>query len=268
MLKNPEENIVGSIDVFGDITDHKQAEEKREVLDIKSEFISNISHELRTPLTVIEGCITAVLDGVGGEINEEQKKLLDAAKRNINILDRLVNDLLDFRKLESGKMKLAIQENDINEVVREVHQAMLPSVKGGGLDFSLNLEDNLPKARCDRDKIKQVITNLVSNAAKFTETGNIIIATSRGDNVVQVSVSDTGCGISKKDLRRIFDEFEKSKRDGGITKRGTGLGLAISKGIIEQHKGKICAESEHGKGATFHFVLPIEERRNTSRKEL
>ena len=138
---------------------------------------------------------------------------------------------------------------------------MAPAAKSGRVDFLLKLESYLPKVKCDSDKIAQVITNMVSNAMKFTEKGGITIATSKRENVIQVSVSDTGCGIRKEDLPRVFYEFEQLGQSGDRKTGGAGLGLAISKAIIEQHRGKICVESEYAKGTTLHFVLPIKERR-------
>jgi signal transduction histidine kinase len=248
------------------ITERKKAEEKIiEAMEIKSKFVSMASHELRTPLTAIKEGIRLVTQEKSGALNEEQKGFLSIARRNVNRLARLIDDVLDFQKLEAGRMSFNTQQNDINEIVKDVYDTMASAVKHMGVDFVLKLESNLPKVKFDGDKVAQVITNMVSNAMKFTEKGNITIATSKGENVIQVSVSDTGCGIRKEDLPRVFDEFEQLGQGGDRRVGGTGLGLAISKAIIEQHRGKICVKSEYAKGTTFHFVLPIKERRGKER---
>lgn len=232
----------------------------QKALEVKSNFISTVSHELRTPLTAIKEGIGIVLDGSAGDINTEQKDFLGTAKRNVDRLHRLINEVLDFQKLESGKTTLNIQENDINEAVMEIQRAMEPLAKEKGLNLTIAPADNTPKIHFDRDKIIQVLTNLVNNAIKFTETGDITISTISAANTVRIAVRDTGPGIAQKDMERLFQSFEqlgKERKTGG-----TGLGLAISKEIIEKHKGKIWAESELGKGTTFYFILPVSERRS------
>ncbi len=249
-----------------EIIERKKTEEKiRQAMEIKSQFVSTVSHELRTPLTALKEGIRLVVQEKTGKLNDEQKEFLGLAKRNVDRLTRLINDVLDFQKLEAGRANFTLNENDINGVVKDVYDTMAPAIKCTELDFVLKLEDNLPKVKFDSDKIEQVLTNMVTNAMKFTETGNIAIATSKRENVIQVSVSDTGCGIRKEDLPKVFYEFEQLDKGGDRKAGGAGLGLAISKAIIEQHRGKICVESEYAKGATFHFVLPIKERRSKQR---
>ena len=249
-----------------EIIERKKVEEKmKEVMKIKSQFVSMVSHELRTPLTALKEGIRLVAEEKTGKLNDEQKEFLSIAKRNVDRLARLINDILDFQKLEAGKMDFNFQENDVNKIVKDVYDTMSPAIKSMELDFLLNLEDNLPKVQFDADKIVQVLTNMIGNAIKFTEKGNITISTCKKENVIQVSISDTGCGIRKEDLPRVFHEFEQLDQGGDRKTGGTGLGLAISKAIIEQHKGKICVESEYAKGTTFYFVLPIKERRSKER---
>ena len=152
-----------------------------------------------------------------------------------------------------------MQENDINEVINEVHKVMTPVVEEKGLDFKIKLDEKLPKIKFDKDKIIQVLTNIVNNAIKFTEKGSIMISVNedKKSNTVDISVKDTGPGIKKEDLPRLFGRYEQL---GGPKERkwgGTGLGLAISKEIINRHNGKIWAESEFGKGTTFYLTLPV-----------
>jgi two-component system CheB/CheR fusion protein len=240
-----------------DITEHKRLEEElKNDTEMKSKFTSMVSHELRSPLGSIKEGINLVLEGLAGNINDEQRDLLDTAKRNTDRLGRLINNVLDFQKIESGKMGFDIRENDINEAVLEVNKAMGLLAKGKGLDLAVDADDSIPKVRFDKDKIVGVLTNLVSNAVKYTEKGNITISTKQEDNTVHVIVQDTGIGIKAEDMEKLFCAFEQLDSTRDKKKGGTGLGLAISKEIILAHKGKIWAESEAGKGSAFHFTIP------------
>ena len=246
--------------------ERKKAEVKlKEAITVKSQFLSVVSHELRTPLTAIKEAIRLVHSESTGELNDEQKEFLDIARRNVDRLARLINNVLDFQKLEAGAMTLDIQENDINVIAKEVKEALTPLAKEKGLTIVTRLDEMVPMVKFDRDSITQVLTNLVNNSIKFTAKGQVTITTSKGQNIVQVSVSDTGCGIIAEDLPKVFNEFEQLSNSNERQTGGTGLGLAISKEIIEQHRGKICLESEPGKGTTFYFVLPIKERRSKIR---
>jgi PAS domain S-box-containing protein len=241
-----------------DITERKGVEEKlKETIRMKSVFISTVSHELRTPLTAIKGGIDLVLDGLAGNINEEQKEVLDISKKNVDRLTRLINNVLDFQKLNSGKMKFNLEANDINQIVKDVYKTMNTPAKATGPDILLELDTSLPRCSFDSDMITQVLTNLVNNAMKFTEKGNITIKTSKTEDAVLVSVSDTGCGIRKEDISKLFNNFEQLGHSGERKTGGTGLGLAISKEIVVRYGGMIWAESEHGKGSKFTFTLPM-----------
>lgn len=244
-----------------DVTKNKEAEEKmEEAVRMKLHFISIVSHELRAPITTIKEGVSLVLDGVLGNINAKQKDLLAAAKKNIDRLTRLVTDVLDFQKMDAGMMRFDVKKNDINKVIREAKEETEILVSGKGLKFILKCDNKLPRINFDRDKVIQVLTNLINNACKFTDEGAITIMSKQTDNSVEVCVQDTGDGIEKKDLLRLFEPFVQL--DAGEKKvGGTGLGLAISKEIIHGHGGKIWAESILGKGTTFHFKLPIIERR-------
>ena len=245
-----------------DITERKRTEREleeklRQTIKMKLDFISMVSHELRTPLTVIKEGIALAADGSAGEINEEQKELLGLSRRNVDRLAKFINEVLDFQKLEADRMKMDVQPNDINEIARNVYRTMTLAAKNIGVNLLLELDDRLPIVGFDNDKITQVLTNLVDNAVKFTEKGNIVIKTSEKNGMIHVSVSDTGCGIKKKDLSRLFRMFEQLSTGGERKTGGTGLGLAICKGIIERHNGKIWVDSVFGKGSKFTFTLPI-----------
>lgn len=232
-------------------------EEMQRLTQIKSAFTSMVSHELRTPLAALKEGVSLVSEGIVGTVNPEQKRFLDIAKSNVDRLARLINEVLDFQTLTSGKVPFKMESNDINEVVKEIRESMLPLAEKKNLDLTLNLDENLSLVRFDRDKINQVLTNLVGNSIKLTVRGGIIISTGIGDNIVQVSVQDTGPGIKEEDMPRLFQQYEQLERKVG----GTGLGLAISLEIIKAHGGKIWAESKFGQGTTLYFVLPIKERR-------
>jgi len=258
VLKNSEGKVTGSIGVVMDITVRKKAEEKiRETMEIKSQFISTVSHELRTPLASMKEAVAVVLDETAGKINDEQKSFLNIAKRNIDRLARLIDDVLDFQKLDYGKMKFDMQENNIGEVIKDTYNTMVSLAKKTKLDFTLELEDNLPKAVFDSDRITQVITNLVGNSIKFTpEKGSVSINVRRQTDELVIQVKDTGIGIPKDALPRIFGVFYCVQRPGEKIP-GTGLGLAIAKKIVMMHGGRIETESKVNKGSTFTVFLPL-----------
>ena len=241
-----------------DTTKREKAEEKvKEAIEIKSQFISTVSHELRTPLANMKEGISIVLDEVAGEINDEQRNFLNIAKRNIDRLAMLINDVLDFQKLEAGEMRLNIQENNIREATGEVRKTMALSAKRKGIDLSLKLADNLPRARFDRDKIIQVLTNLISNAIKFTpEQGQVSVCVQQQGQEWTIAVNDTGMGIPRDELPKIFDRFYRVHRPGKQI-QGTGLGLAIVKKIVMMHGGRIEVESQINQGTTFTVFLPL-----------
>ncbi len=245
--------------------ERKRVEEKlKEALKIKSDFISMISHELRTPLTVIKESVAIVHDGVAGPLNQEQHEFLTNAKRDIERLSRLINSVLDFQKLENNQMALRAQETDINELVTEVKNGFTLMAKNKGLQLSMNLENNLPRIFCDRDQIVQVLTNFMSNAFRVTQKGRVTLETKKIDNSIRVSVQDQGLGIKEADFPKLFQVFSQLDMENQRQPGTTGLGLAICKEILEAHQGKIGLESVYGKGATFYFLLPIKEQRQSA----
>jgi len=250
--------LIGIMGVARDITQRKRAEEEiKKAVSIKEEFTAMVSHELRTPLGPIKEGVSIILDGLVGPVTEEQKGLLNTVKRSADRLHRLINDVLDFQKLEAGMMPFDIQQWDIGEIINETYKTMELVTREKGLDFKLDIAPGLPKARCDRDKIIQVMTNLVNNAVKFTDAGQIRISARASAGEVQVTVADTGPGIKAEDLSKLFQSFQQLNISHEKRSGGTGLGLAICKKIISRHHGRIWAESEVGKGTAFHFVLPL-----------
>ncbi len=254
----------GYVNAYGlDVTELKLSKEHlkhaREQAEVKSRFVSTVSHELRTPLATMKESVNIVLDGIAGEINNKQRHFLDIATRNIDRLARFINDVLDFQKLQAGRMDVDLQRNDINEVVEEVIETMASSANEKGLELIAKLDETVSTINFDKDRIIQVLVNLVNNAIKFTEKGNITIATTEADNTVRISIHDTGPGIKKENLPKLFHEFEQLSDSHERKTGGTGLGLSISKKIVEKHNGKIWAESEFGKGTIFYFELPVQE---------
>jgi len=248
-----------TLNILEDLTEAKTKLE--EALKIKSDFTSMVSHELRTPLAAIKEGIAIVADHTAGSLNEKQKDFLGIAQRNVDRLTRIIGEILDFQKLEAGKMVFNIEETDINHIVKEVEGAIDPLLKNKGLNLTLKLQDNLPLVSIDKDKIAQVLINLVDNAIKATEKGGITITTGLGDNFVSVQIKDTGCGIKEEDIPKLFQRFVQLEH--GTTRKpgGTGLGLNICKQVIDAHRGKIWVESNYGQGSTFQFILPVKERR-------
>lgn len=260
-FKNPEDEIMRSIAIIRDITERRKADEKlKETMEMKSQFISTVSHELRTPLAAMKEGIAIVLDEVTGRVNEKQKKFLNIAQRNVDRLENMINNILDFQKLEAERIGLHIQSNDVKQVVQEVHETMGLYAQKNGIDLSIELEDNLPEAKFDRDRIVQVLINLLGNAIKYTPDGGRIFLKvwHRAEELV-ISVSDTGVGIPKNELPKIFRRFYRAEHQREEV-QGTGLGLSIVRKIVNRHGGRIEVESEEGKGSTFTIFLPLEPK--------
>ena len=247
---------------------YKELEKKNEALkkidQLKSDFVSTISHELRTPLTVIKEGIDIVLDGTDGDINTDQKDHLDIAKRNVDRLARLIDSVLDYQKLQAGRIEFQMQPQDMNHLILETGAGFIQMAQKKGLEITTQLAKGLPLINCDRDKVVQVISNFLNNAIKFSEKGRITIKTETSGNIIRVAVQDEGPGIKEEDFSKLFQSFSQLLAGGARRTGGSGLGLAISKNIIEAHQGKIGVESTFGKGSTFYFILPIKERRSQS----
>lgn len=238
-----------------DVTKRRQAEEEfNRIFKAKSTFTVMVSHELRTPLTSLKQSISLLAKGKIGVLSQEQKQFLDIAERNLDRLVDLINNVLDFQKLESGKMTYKMEINDINIAIHDLQEIMSTLIEKKGLQLIIETDKNLPLVEFDKDKIIQVLTNLVNNALKATNNGYIKIKTQLKDPFIQVSVEDTGCGIKPEDLPKLFQEYEQLERNAS---GGTGLGLVISQDIIIAHSGKIWVDSILGKGSTVSFVLPL-----------
>ncbi len=236
----------------------------KQLAELKSEFASTLSHELRTPLTAMKEGIDLVLDGSTGAVNKEQKEFLGIAKRNADRLGHLINNVLIFSKLTSYKGGLKMEMGSINELIESVTASykLVAEKKGFYIYTQLEATDGFISG-FDSDRISQVMTNLIDNAIKFTNKGSVGVFTAKDDksNSVKVCVEDTGTGIRKNDISKLFQSFVQLRSRKGRKPGGTGLGLAICKEIIKQSGGKIWVESEFGKGSKFCFILPVKERR-------
>jgi signal transduction histidine kinase len=223
----------------------------------KSEFLANMSHELRTPMNAILGFTEMLRDGLYGEVPSELREPLEDIQTNGRHLLGLINDVLDLSKIEAGRMDLALAEYSVHDVVESVRVSLRSLAAERGLDFVVRIPADLPAAYGDAKRLTQCLMNLAGNALKFTREGRVEIAVERQGDALRYRVTDTGIGIAKDELEKVFDEFRQV--DATITREfgGTGLGLSISKRFIEMHGGRIGVESEVGVGSTFWFTVPL-----------
>ena len=229
---------------------------------LKSTFISSVSHELRTPLTVIKEFIALMLEGHLGAVSGDQKEYLGIANRNILRLTNLIETLLDFSRIESGKgLRFRFEPLRLTEVVEEVSMSFTQQLEEKRITLENHLDREIPLVLIDRNRIAEVFINLIGNGIKFTPPGGKIKIEAKGltekRDYLKVAVTDTGVGISPEDLPRVFERFYQGQRTEQGVLMGTGLGLAITKEIIEEHQGTIRAESKYGGGASFLFTLPL-----------
>ena len=223
----------------------------------KSQFLANMSHELRTPLNAILGYAELLVDGIYGVLPEKAQGVLERVQNNGQHLLALINDVLDLAKIEAGQLTLTIEDYALSEVVRSVVTATEPLAAAKGLKFTTDVQDNMPMAHGDARRVSQVLLNLVGNAIKFTDQGEVGITASLADGQFALEVRDTGPGIADADQERIFGEFQQIDNSSTRKKGGTGLGLAISKRMVEIQGGMISVESALGRGSTFRVVLPV-----------
>jgi signal transduction histidine kinase len=226
---------------------------------VKSEFTSMVSHEIRTPLTAIRESVNILNESLGPGLPEEQKTYLDITRRNVERLSRLLNEVLDFSKLNSGKRTYRMAFDRLNDTILETAVLFKQVAGSKGLTLETELDENLSEVWLDRDAIVQVLTNLVQNAIKFTDRGGVLILSRLRKGNAEVEIRDTGRGMKPADLGRIFLPFERA---GGAANsvEGTGLGLAIAQRIMEHHGGRIWATSQPGKGTSLFFSLPVRQR--------
>ena len=262
----------GVVATYGDITElkHREAELDNLVHEIavardaaetanraKSQFLANMSHELRTPLNAILGYTELMAEGTYGELCEEMLEVLKRLETNGRHLLGLINDVLDLSKIEAGQLVLELSDYCIQDIAQTVRSTLEPLAADKKLAFKVEVPAELPPGRGDGRRLTQVLINLVGNAIKFTDAGEVAIKTEANNGSFYVTVRDTGPGISAADQAKLFQEFQQADNAIARKKGGTGLGLAISKHIIEMHGGRIWVESQPGHGSTFVFTLPV-----------
>jgi two-component system CheB/CheR fusion protein len=255
----------GAVHTVSDITERKKNEmdlkkaneELIKFNDLKDEFVSMASHELRTPLSIISGAVKLLSDEIPGKIVSGQKEMLDMATNNLNRLARIVDSLLNISKIESGKIELCRTDADICHIIAETVNEYSLQAEKKQINLSCQLPVHPVILRADADRIKEVVVNLISNSIKFTpQGGSINVFCEDRNNDVLVFVKDTGCGVAKDDVPRMFEKFTQFSRKAGPGEKGTGLGLAICKGLVNLHNGKIWAESDTGGGMKISFTIP------------
>ena len=233
-------------------------EELKRMDQLKSDLVSMVSHELRTPLATIKEFTAILSDQIAGPITHDQQEYLSIVKANIDRLARIIDDLLDMAKIEAGRVLLHRGFVEARPLIDHVVQSLRPLAESKQIELVVEAPKVSPGVFADSDKVTQVLLNLVSNAIKFIEgAGRVTISVEEQSSDVQFSVQDTGVGISKDDLPRLFEKFQQFRRMSGASgSKGTGLGLAISKRLVELHGGRIWATSEEGHGSVFFFTLP------------
>jgi signal transduction histidine kinase len=246
---------IENVRLFDEIQD--KSRQLEEASQHKSQFLANMSHELRTPLNAILGYTELMADGAYGEPSDKMLGILKRLEANGKHLLGLINDVLDLSKIEAGQLELELSDYCIQDIAQTVRSTLEPLAADKKLGFKVEVAPQLPPGHGDGRRLTQVLINLVGNAIKFTDVGEVAIKAEANNGSFHVSVRDTGPGISAADQAKLFQEFQQA--DNAITKKkgGTGLGLAISKRIIEMHGGRIWVESQPGQGSTFTFTLPV-----------
>jgi signal transduction histidine kinase len=224
---------------------------------LKSQFLASMSHELRTPLNSIIGFSKVLLNRLDGELTERQQVYIRSVHNSGTHLLQLINGILDFSRIEAGKLEMVSEEIDLHELIDECIESSMPLARGKQLKLETNVPLELPRLNADRTKVKQILLNLLSNAIKFTTQGSVLVGVIADPNTMRISVADTGIGIRQEDLARLFEPFQQLDNPVARGAGGTGLGLAISKKFVELHGGRVWAESRENRGSTFYFTLPL-----------
>jgi signal transduction histidine kinase len=225
----------------------------------KSEFISVVSHELKLPMTSIKGYSDLMLAGTTGQLNENQVAFLTTIRNNVNRMATLVSDLADISRIESGNLRIEPRSVPVWDVIDEVVTLTHTQVKQKNQTVTVQIPQELPKAWCDRNRLAQILTNLISNANKYTpEGGAILVEAICTEDKIQIKIQDNGLGMTPEDQQKLFSKFFRSVDEKIREAPGTGLGLSITKNLIELQGGKVWFESEFRKGTTFYFTVPIQ----------
>lgn len=247
---------IENVRLFDEIQD--KSRQLAEASQHKSQFLANMSHELRTPLNAILGYTELIADGIYGTLPEKTQAVLKRVESNGRHLLGLINAVLDLSKIEAGQFTLDLSDYSVQNVVQTVYNAVEPLALDKKLSFRADVQSEFPPGRGDERRLTQVLLNLVGNAIKFTDAGEVIIKAAAQNGDLHLSVRDTGPGISEADQAKLFQEFQQADNSTARKKEGTGLGLAISKHIVEMHGGRIWMESQIGQGSTFFVTLPAQ----------
>jgi len=223
----------------------------------KSQFLANMSHELRTPLNAVLGYTELILDNIYGDMSEKMRGVLERVQSNGKHLLGLINDVLDLSKIEAGQLTLSLDDYSIKDVVQNVFTVVEPLATEKKLALKIELPNDLPTAHGDHRRLTQVLLNLVGNAIKFTDSGEVAIEAAASNGSYTLSVRDTGPGIDPADQVKIFEEFQQADSSSTKSKAGSGLGLSIAKRIVAMHGGQIWVESARGRGSTFFIKVPV-----------
>ncbi|MEK7668995.1 MAG: HAMP domain-containing sensor histidine kinase [Patescibacteria group bacterium] len=236
-----------------------EANEKLKELDqLKSEFLSLATHQIRAPLTAIKGYSSMLLDGDFGILPQKAKDSVDTIMKSCQNLINIVGDFLNISRIEQGRMVYEKSVFDVNELVKEVITEIKPNIDKTGLSFGTDIPTEEIKIKADRSKIKQVVSNIIDNAMKYTPKGNIFVSVYKDENKVKISVKDSGVGIDPSEIDKLFNKFSRAKDANKVNVIGTGLGLYIAKKMTEAHGGDIKVSSDGvGKGSTFTIELPL-----------
>ena len=231
-----------------------------EVQKIHKTFIANVSHDLRTPLASIEQYSNILLDGLAGELTDDQKSYIDIIRRSSFRLHNIIENLIDANNILSGHFKLKMKVTTASEIIGTVQGLLESQARDRGLDFQVNIPGDLPRVYADVNRVAQAIANIAGNSIKFTEKGAVLVRAGympRDEGRILISVEDSGIGIPKEDLGKIFNLFYRVENDQVYVEEGAGLGLAISRDIVRAHGGTLWAESMEGMGSAFHMTIPV-----------
>lgn len=256
VIEDDKGETIGMVSVLTDVTKQKELDE------LKAKFFSSVSHELRMPLVAIRNSIALMMDRHTGKLSAEQEKIVHVADRNLKRLRLLVDDILDFSKLEAKKVQLKLEPSSIEKIIAETCETFENWAQSRGIKILNKADKNIPEVKFDPDRITQVLSNLISNSIKFTpKDGTIALgatleATDERKELV-VTIEDTGPGIAEEDIPKLFGQYQQvGDRPSQTSIKGTGLGLHISRELVELHGGRIWVESELGKGSKFIFAIP------------
>jgi NtrC-family two-component system sensor histidine kinase KinB len=260
VIEDDKGQTIGMVSVLTDVTKQKELDA------LKSKFFSSVSHELRSPIVAIRNSIALILDKRMGKLNDEQEKIVKVADRNLKRLRLLVDDILDFSKLEAKKIELNPVPSSIGRAVNETCDTFDNWARSREIKIVRSIEKDIPEVKFDPDRIMQVLSNIMSNSIKFTPKGGTItvgaaLSVSGEQKEIVVSIKDTGPGIAAEDIPKLFNQYQQVGEGPSKTDiKGTGLGLYISKELVELHKGRIWIESDLGKGAKFIFTIPFKSK--------